>query len=200
MPIKNWLAACLFILLPAALSAQNKPIPMVPVYDNESVQPGNTVIYGNFIQRLGFSSGGFSQDIYLRNRATGKTYAMRVKATYKSKKENTFCFHLPAGEYELSYYQWTQSKWYGGMAHLEPISKNINFDEARKLVKEGKLTEDQLQRYTFTAEPGKLQYLGTWHFDTPTVSFSDDKQALDEKTVKYYKKLDFASALTTLPQ
>lgn len=140
MPVKQWLAACLFLIFPAVLFAQQKPVPLDPVFDNESVQPGKAVIYGRFIQRLGFSSGGFAQDIFLRERASGKIYSMRVKGTFKSKKENTFCFHLPAGEYELLTYFWTQSKWYGGVAHMEPISRNLTFDEAVKLQKEGKLT------------------------------------------------------------
>lgn len=89
------------------------------MYHTEALQPGSAAIYGNFIQRLGFSSGGYAQEIYLRNITTDKIYSMRVKATMKSAKENVFCFHLPPGEYELRQYYWTQSKWYGGMVHLE---------------------------------------------------------------------------------
>lgn len=42
----------------------------------------DAIIYGNFIQRLGFTSGGFPQDIRLENVDTKEIYRFRVKPTF----------------------------------------------------------------------------------------------------------------------
>jgi hypothetical protein len=52
--------------------AQTQAVKLDKVAKNDSVQKGQGVIYGNFIQRLGFSSGGFPQDIRLRNTETNE--------------------------------------------------------------------------------------------------------------------------------
>ncbi len=201
MPLKYWLVASLIFLIPTAIYAQNKELEIVwPVVKNEALQPGKSAIYGTFIQRLGFSSGGNPQDIILRHDSSGRIYTMRVKGTFKSAKENFFCFHLPSGKYTLLQYYWTKSKWYGGLVLLEPIAKNVNFDEAKQLSDKGELSEERLQRYTFILLPNTLHYMGTWHFETATVSFTDDKQQLDEKVAKMYKRLSFPAAITTLPR
>lgn len=200
MPLKYWLVASLIFLIPTAIYAQKKTEILWPVGRDEALQPGKSILYGNFIQRLGFSSGGFPQEIILHHNTSGQVYTMRVKGTYKSAKENLFCFHLPPGEYTLLQYYWTKSKWYGGMVHLEQIAKNVNFDEAKQLSDKGELTEERMQRYTFTLAPDTLYYAGTWHFEAATVSFTDDKQQLDEKAAKMYKRLNFPAAIITLPR
>ncbi|SKB96112.1 hypothetical protein SAMN05660841_03313 [Sphingobacterium nematocida] len=59
------------------------------VGSKDAVANGQAIIYGNFIQRLGFASGGFAQDIRLINIDTKEVFAFRVKPTFKSSKENT---------------------------------------------------------------------------------------------------------------
>jgi len=41
--------------------------------------------------------------------------------------------------------------------------------------------------------------LGTWHFDTGLVSFSDDKESFDKEIMKNFINLDFEKAVTNLP-
>ncbi len=118
-----WITACLlFTTFHAVLGQQVRMLE--PVYRGEAPSVGKAVIYGNFIQRLGFSSGGFSQDIRLLNLNTNEIVALRVKPTFKSAKENPFCYNIDPGEYAIDNYYWTQSKWYGGTMNTEPILKN----------------------------------------------------------------------------
>lgn len=81
---------------------------------NDTVPEGQAVIYGNFIQRLGFSSGGFPQDIRIINLESNEISTFRVKPIFKTAKENSFCYLIEPGEYAILNYWWTESKWYGG--------------------------------------------------------------------------------------
>ena len=168
--------------------------------NNETVPTGQAVIYGNFIQRLGFSSGGFPQDIRLINIETKELFTFRVKPTFKSAKENTFCYILKAGTYAIVNYWWTQSKWYGGKIFTEPIFKDIDAtNNLEDKIKSGKIKETDLVQFTFTITENSLNYLGTWHFDKGLVTFTDDKQIFDTKIREKYKKLDLTTAKTVLP-
>ena len=60
------------------------------VSGGDTIKNGKAIIYGNFIQRLGFSSGGFPQDIRLINLDTKEVQTFRVKPIFNSSKENTF--------------------------------------------------------------------------------------------------------------
>ena len=156
--------------------------------------------YGNFIQRLGFSSGGFPQDIRLINTETKEIFTFRVKPTYKSAKENTFCYILKPGKYAIYNYWWTQSKWYGGKTFTEPIFKNIdNTNNLQAKINSGEIKDKDLLQYTFTVGENSINYLGTWHFDKGLVSFTDDKQNFDIKIAGRFKKLDLSKAETVLP-
>jgi hypothetical protein len=160
------------------------------------------IIYGNFIQRLGFSSGGFPQDIYVKNIETNEFYKFRVKPTYKSRKDNTFCFYIPAGTYIIYSYFWTQSKWYGGTWHGEPILKGIDvtqYNEDEEIVPEHLMDSDSL-RFKFTVKQNSINYSGTWHFNSGLVSFSNDKEEFDMEIKTIYKKLDFENATILLPE
>ncbi|RXQ95819.1 hypothetical protein EO244_05790 [Ancylomarina salipaludis] len=152
------------------------------------------IIYGSFIQRLGFSSGGFPQDISIQN--------LETKASYKSKKENPFIFHIPAGHYKILNYWWTKSQWYGGKVFTEAIFKGI--DTSTKTFKKKKesngILEKDLLQYEFTVEKNRINYLGTWHFNTGLVSFSDDKIQLDKAFKLKFKTFDFDNALISLPK
>src|SRR5690606_38236866 len=78
---------------------------------NETISGDNAIIYGTFIQRLGFSSGGFPQDIRIMNVETKEVSSFRVKPTFKSAKQNDFIYFIAPGKYIILNYWWTQSKW-----------------------------------------------------------------------------------------
>ncbi|SFN89619.1 hypothetical protein SAMN05421741_11333 [Paenimyroides ummariense] len=167
---------------------------------NDTVPEGQAVIYGNFIQRLGFSSGGFSQDIRIINLESNEISTFRVKPIFKTAKENSFCYVIEPGEYAILNYWWTESKWYGGQMFTEPIYKNIDATkDFEEKIKSGELTEKDLIKYTFTITENSLNYLGTWHFNKGLVSFTDDKTKLDKKLSNTFKKLDFINATTIIP-
>ena len=170
------------------------------VLSKDTVESGQGIIYGLFIQRLGFSSGGFPQDIRIVNLATKEIFSFRVKPTFKSAKENIFSFHIPSGDYAIIQYWWTQSKWYGGKMFTEPIFKNYAFSDIETKLKSGELKEEELGHFNFSIQPNTLNYMGTWHFDKEQVSFSDDKMKLDKILSKTQTKLNFENATFSIPQ
>jgi hypothetical protein len=194
-----------FVLLGVLLTctafakAQN-PKSLRELSSNDTTPPGKSVFYGNFIQRLGFTSGGFPQDIRIANVDTKEVFAFRVKPTFKSAKENIFCFVVEPGRYVILNYYWTESKWYGGKMFVEPIFKGVdataNLDEK---VKSGQIDPNQVSRFGFKLEANSLNYLGTWHFDTGLVSFTNDKAQLDSQLKDKYQKVDLSKASIILP-
>ena len=83
--------------------------------DNEMIPAGQAAFYGDFIQRLKkFKSGGYPQDIRIINIETNEVFIFRVKSTFKTSKENPFCYLIEPGTYAILNYWWTESKWYGG--------------------------------------------------------------------------------------
>ncbi|MFQ3174443.1 MAG: hypothetical protein ACI8W0_001562 [Flavobacterium sp.] len=171
------------------------------VNSSDIITSEEAIIYGNFIQRLGFSSGGLPQDIRLINIETNEVFAFRVKPTYKSAKENTFVCFIKPGKYAILNYWWTKSTWYGGKFFTEPIFKNIditdNFDQK---IKSGQINQNELEQFIFEITKNSLNYLGTWHFDKGLVSFTDDKMQFDSLVKSKFKKLDFSIATTILPK
>jgi hypothetical protein len=168
--------------------------------NNDTIPSGKAVFYGNFIQRLGFSSGGFPQDIRLINLDTKEVFSFRVKPAYKSAKENTFFYVIKPGTYSILHYWWIQSKWYGSKFFTEPIFKGIDSkDDLEGKLKSGQIKESELQRYSFTIAENSLNYLGTWHFDSDIVSFTNDKGELDNKIRDKYKNINLLNATTILP-
>jgi hypothetical protein len=87
----NFTVIFALIICALNLNGQNV-IALEKLKNGDSLQPGKAVIYGKFVQRLGFSSGGFTQDIYVRNTNTGQLYSIIVKPAFKSAKENEFFF------------------------------------------------------------------------------------------------------------
>lgn len=167
----------------------------------DTISSEEGIIYGNFIQRLGFSSGGFPQDIRLINLETKEVLAFRVKPTYKSAKENTFVYYIKPGKYAILNYWWTKSTWYGGKFYTEPIFKSIDVtDNFEEKIKSGQINQNELEQFTFEITKNSLNYLGTWHFDKGLVSFTDDKIQFDNLVKSKFKKLDFSKATTILPQ
>ena len=175
-------------------------ISLEPVKGNETIITGESIIYGNFIQRLGFSSGGFPQDIRIVNIETNEIYAFRVKPTYKSAKENIFCSHIKPGKYYILNYWWTQSKWYGGKMYAEPIYKGVDAtDRFNEKVSSGELVIEKLERFGFVISSNTINYLGTWHFDKGLVSFTNDKGALDSLMSNEFENLDYKKAEINIP-
>lgn len=170
------------------------------LYINRNIPDGQAIIYGNFIQRLGFSSGGFPQDIRLINLETKEILTFTVKPTLKSAKENTFAYYINPGKYAILNYWYTQSKWYGGTFFTEPVYKNIEVDENFEAkIKSDEIKVSDLLQFTFVIKENSLNYLGTWHFDKKLVSFTDDKTQLDKKIKSRLKKLDFSIAQSVIP-
>ncbi|WP_069658340.1 hypothetical protein [Arcticibacter eurypsychrophilus] len=170
-------------------------------YQNNIIIPaGKAMFYGNFVQRLGLSSGDFPQEIRLINDDTMEIFTFNVKPTFKTAKENTFSYIISPGNYTILHYWWIQSKWYGAKFFTEPIYKGNGSKEilADKLRFE-ELNESDLDKYEFTITANSLNYLGTWHFDTEIVSFTDDKVNFDNKIKDKFKSLDLLKALTVLP-
>jgi hypothetical protein len=121
----------------------------------------------------------------------------RVKATFKSKKENSFIYHIPPGSYEILDYFWTESKWYGGKMFIEPIFKGV---DSRKLIDiPGSDRPKDLVRYNFIIAPNTLNYIGEWDFSTGIISFTDNKMDFDKSINEKYDNLQFIEAINNLP-
>jgi hypothetical protein len=190
-----------FLILTTIFSKGQTVNKLEELGNNESIPTGKAVFYGNFIQRLGFSSGGFPQDIRLINIETNELLTFRVKATFKSSKENTFCFIIKPGKYAILNYFWVQSKWYGGKMFTEPIFKGIDAtDKFEEKLNSGQIKQKDLAQFIFALEENSLNYLGTWHFDTGKVSFTNDKEQFDTKLKDKFKKIDITKAKIVLPE
>ncbi|WP_218565432.1 hypothetical protein [Sphingobacterium multivorum] len=59
----------ILVFLSIHINAQNLKH-LTDIASDDGIPKGKAIIYGNFIQRLGFSSGGFPQDIRLINTET----------------------------------------------------------------------------------------------------------------------------------
>ena len=189
------------ILLFAFLSAYGQHYRyLVSVLSKEKIPDGLAIIYGNFIQRLGFSSGGFTQDIRIYHVEAKEILTFEVKPIFKMAKKNAFCYKIKPGTYIILNYHWVQGKWYGAKFFVEPIYKGL--DNSFEMTGNGKQQEilhNDLSQFAFTVTANTLNYLGTWHFETGLVSFTDDKDEMDIMMNEKYQNLDFSKALTVLP-
>lgn len=147
------------------------------------------VIYGNCLQRLGFSSGGLGQYVRLVNLDTHKAFRLNVKPAFRSRRENPFCYALPPGRYALHSYEFSVSKWYGAELHMEPLRKHRNSPVLTRT------------RYVFEVTAGQLRYVGTWDFSQEfDPRFLDEKFTIDLEFTKAYPHLPLDKAPLTLPQ
>ena len=168
---------------------------------NDTIPAGQAAFYGQFIQRLKkFKSGGYPQDIRLINIETNEVFVFRVKSTFKTSKENQFCYLIEPGTYAILNYWWTESKWYGGKSYMEPIYKGEDsiFETERK-IKNKEQRPDELVFFKFTVAENILNYLGTWHFEDSPVFFTNDKEEIDKEMQDKYKKLDFPASHIAIP-
>lgn len=172
--------------------AFNKVALPAPVWgtDRRIFPADKGIVYGSFIQRLGFESGGFGQYVRLANLTTGKSVRIEVKPPFRSRKQNTFCCALPPGRYALYKYEFTSSKWYGGETQVENLRKFPGPGSGLRTT-----------RYLFTVAPGQLHYLGTWDLgQESTLAFLNEKAQLDAQLTPILKNLNFSTAVVALPQ
>lgn len=80
------------LCLIAVNASAQKYIRLKALEYNNTRKQVHGIMYGNFVQRLAFTSGGFPQDIRVMNIESNKIYTFRVKETFKSTKENFFCY------------------------------------------------------------------------------------------------------------
>ncbi|GGK75649.1 hypothetical protein ACD591_06450 [Rufibacter glacialis] len=192
----------LFLLLTFTTLVSNgqsiKQLKSVTKQDSKKEKVG--VIYGSFVQRLGFSSGGFAQDIRIQNTETKEIFSFRVKPTFKSAKENTFCFFLKPGTYKILSYWWTESKWYGGQMFTEHIYKGVQSSSVADKLRRGEIKKEDLEQYSFVVADNSVYYLGTWHFDKELVSFTNNKEELDKTIEVEYPNLNWKEAKVEIPK
>jgi hypothetical protein len=161
----------------------------------QTIPSGQAIIYGNFIQRLGFSSGGFPQDVRIINNDTKEIYSLRVKKTFKSSKQNIFCMALKPGNYTIINYWWTKSTWYGGIMHNENIYKDSNGFKTTN----NEMNINNSERFNFTLTPNSLNYVGTWDFDSELIKFINNKELTDITVFKKFKNLKIQNSISNLP-
>ncbi len=170
------------------------------VLPEDTLREGQGIIYGKFLQRIGFSGLGFPQDIQIECLETRKKFSFRVKDAFKIKKSRAFLYHVPVGNYKILNYCWTQSKLLGSVVYTEPIYKGCNAFEIYKSSKAGDFFKKQLQHFTFFVSGGTLNYLGTWRFDQSIVSFEEDREGLENRLSGRYRRLNFIAARVALPK
>lgn len=174
--------ALLSLLLAATMSVRAESVPDSVSADAPKEQPSKkskSEIKGKFIQRLGFTSGGFTQNIFLADLETGKIYVMGVKKLFTSAKENKFHKKLPPGEYAIVAYYYWEGKWYGGDLFAEfALKKTEDFGRLTKRLlrllssppKRGsKLKKPEIEClkkyfYKFTLPADTVLDVGTWDF------------------------------------
>lgn len=168
---------------------------------NDTIPAGQAIFYGDFIQRLkNFKSGGYPQDIRIINVETNEVLVFRVKSTFKTSQENSFCYLVEPGTYAILNYWWTESKWYGGKSYMEPIYKGEDsILKTERKIKNKEQRADELVLYKFTVTPNILNYVGTWHFEQSPVFFTNDKEQADEKMKEKYKMFDHSSSNLAIP-
>lgn len=193
----EYLRLILFFSLYASCTAQTFEI-LVPQEKWDTIPRGKAVIYGNFIQGLGFKSGGASQNIHFHNTTVQKFYSMEVKGKFTSKAENPFIYVLPPGEYEIVSYNYSVSEPFGVNTYTnytypdpETTTKVLPPDTAE-------FKSLDLPRLFFKIDNRTLNYVGSWDFRSLQITFLNEKEKLDQKFGKY-RKLDFNTAKISLP-
>ncbi|MGQ8867946.1 hypothetical protein [Myroides odoratus] len=200
MQSKRFLTTLIFLLL-VQLSFAQKEINLEELLNTDYLVEDKAILYGTFVQRLGFSSGGFPQDIQLQNTDTKEIVSFRVKPTFKSAKRNIFIIYIEPGNYVILNYWWTKSTWYGGKTYTEPIYRDFDsFNYITPKEGENQLIQANLEQFKLTIQANTLYYVGTWHFDQSIVSFTNDKEELDLKIARNHPNLDFKKAKVHLPE
>ena len=190
---------CLLLFTSVGFTQKSKMLKCV--VDKESRNYRSPMIYGVFVQRLGFSSGGFAQFILLYHYDDQKYYRLQVKEPFTSAKEILFCAELPTGKYEIRSYNYVHSKWYGGMISEEPIYKNFDATDSLNFNTLKDSTNSlSLERFTFVITDVAPYYVGLWDFNSGLVKFSSNKEYADEKLKRLIHISDGPKAISILPE
>lgn len=170
--------------------------------ENDTIPAGQAAFYGEFVQRLKkLKSGGYPQDIRLINIETNEVLIFRVKSTFKTAKENAFCYLIEPGTYAILNYWYTESKWYGGKSYMEPIYKgDDSILETERKIKNKEQRPDELVLFKFTIPANTLNYVGRWHFEQSPVFFTNEKEEVDKEMRGRYKKVGFEEAQIVIPE
>jgi TonB family protein len=152
---------------------------------------GHGVLYGSCLQRMGASSSGIGQYVRLVNLSTGQVFRINVKPIMRSRRENPFCYALPAGRYALSQYEFNSSTTWLVLT-TERLCKPLSAAPASVVAS---------TRFLFTIEPGKVHYVGTWNFANENEPlFSNEKALLDPVMLADYPQAELASAKVAIPK
>jgi len=147
-----------------------------------SVPAGKGLVYGTCLQRLGFSSGGLPQYVQVVNLSTGQVFRLGVKPALRSRRENSFCYALPAGRYALKEYEFGQ---------FERLARPVTGPGATVAA----------TRYVFTLAAGQLHYVGTWNLaNAGEPLFLDEKNALDATLQADFPAVNFGAAQVAIPR
>jgi len=189
-----------FLMLALFCRAQQlKFTPLVYVENGAVLKAGESIIYGSFLRKQGFWYGGTLNYAIIRNADTNELFSLELTAYLKAGKAANFCFYIKPGTYDIMFYIYEKGKWYGGLVTRTPVYKNVDYnDNLKAKLDSGLLKKEDLHRFKFTVNPG-LTYLGRWNFDVGTVTFCDDKIALDKKMPADFYFLEFDKAATIIP-
>uniref|UniRef100_UPI00292FC1E4 hypothetical protein n=1 Tax=Pedobacter gandavensis TaxID=2679963 RepID=UPI00292FC1E4 len=108
--------------------------------------------------------------------------------------------HIPAGNYIILNYCWTQSKLLGSVIHTDPVFKGYSAADIYRTSTFGDFFKERLERFIFYVAAGTLNYLGTWHFDQPVVSFEENRERLEKRLTGKYRHLNFIAGKVMLPK
>jgi TonB family protein len=161
--------------------------------DRREIPAGKGLIYGSCLQRLGGSSSlGTGEYVRLVNLTTQKSFRILVKPATMSRRENVFCYALPAGRYALFIYEFPDAKWGPYQLHFETIRKPTPDQDGADL---------QATRYQFVVEAGRLHYVGTWNLSNENEpSFLNEKTLLDARIQASYESLKLEEARVAIPR
>ena len=183
----------LFLFLFCSSLAHTQPTQLSDrVRKNDTIRRGLGIIYGNFIQRVGslLKQSVLPQYILLKDLETDELLACEVIQKYDGRRENIFCLHVPPGTYAMVRYFYAKNGLISDAVFWEPVIRPAD-DGAE---------EGTVPAFTFTVRPETLHYVGTWHFETSQVRFTDNKFTFDESIRKKYPKLDLEAATRAIPR
>jgi hypothetical protein len=116
------------------------------------------------------------------NLSTGQLFRLGVKHALRSRRENNFCYALPAGRYALKEYEFGQ---------FERLARPVA----------GPGPTVAATRYVFTLAAGQLHYVGTWNLaNAHEPIFLDEKAALDAELQADFPAVNFGAARVAIPR
>ncbi|WP_196294998.1 energy transducer TonB [Hymenobacter ruricola] len=162
--------------------------------DRKALPAGKGLIYGSCLQRLGGTSSlGTGEYVRLVNVRTGKSVRLNVKPALNSRRENAFCYALPAGRYALYLYEFPDPVWGACRMHTESIRKPAPG--------RGYSSSLSSTRFQFVVEAGKLHYVGTWNLANENQpEILNEKSILDARMQPNFESLRFSDAQVAVPQ